>query len=157
MISNDLIGNDYQEKLRLFFTKSVLLHIGVILFFVLSSFIINYTIEKTKRASLKVVESSVRVEMVAMPEMTLKELKTMGLPEIGGKVDKALKIIQKTPIKKNDFLKIKKKKNFLSLMKDMAKKKVNTKKYKKIKTKKQGSLEGIARGDLKKLLLQGNI
>jgi colicin import membrane protein len=159
MISNNIIGNEFNEKLRMFFTKSFFLHVAIILFFVLASFVINYTIEKTKRASLKIIESSVRVDMVAMPELTIKELKTMGLPQVGRKVDKTPVVVDKTPVKKNDFLKVKKKKNFLSLMKDMAKKKVNTKKYKKKKTKnktKQGQIDGIERGDLKKLLLQGN-
>jgi colicin import membrane protein len=157
MILNNNIYREIDERLRKFFAKSLLIHLSLLVLVILSSIIIDYTIEATRRESLQIVESSVRVDMVAMPELTIKELKSMGLPKIGHKItaEKVAQVIDKTPIKDNDFLKEKKKKNFLSMMKDIAKKKVKSKKIKKNKTKK-GTLDGIARGDLKDLILQGN-
>jgi colicin import membrane protein len=147
---------EIDEKLRKFLTQSIAIHISILLGVITFSFIINFTIKQNRTASIKIVESSVKVDMVTMPELTLKELKTMGLPQIGTKIFDSKVIIKKTIIKDNDFLKVKKKNDFLSMMKDMAKKKViGTKK--KIKNKKeQGSLDGVARGDLQKLILQGN-
>ena len=156
MILNKNFYPDIDERLRKFFTKSFLLHLSLTVAAILFSLMINYTIEKNRRASIKIVESSVKVDMVAMPEMTLKELKTMGLPIIGTKINDVKTVIKNTVIKDTDFLKAKKKKNFLSMMKNMAKKKVKGPKKRNIKNTKQGSLDGITRGDLKKLILQGN-
>ena len=160
MTFNNSIITNFDFKLKKYFAKSSYIHLGIFLLFIISSVSINFFNEKRKKDNIKIVESSVRVDLIAMPDMTIKELKAMGLPRIGQKiVETAVKpkeIVTKNP---NDFQLAKKKKNFLSMMKTLAKKKAKAAKNIKSrvkKNKKEGSLEGIDRGRLKDLILQGN-
>lgn len=161
MILDSRVYIGIDERLRKYFAKSSMYHLGILIIFLVSTLSISFFKEKKRKENIRIVESSVRVDVVAMPEMTIKELRTMGLPKVGQEVPDTVSVkkVDPEPVGKNDFLKTKKKKNFLSMMKNLAQKKTkNTVKKSKSKTKKteKGVLDGLDHGSLKKLILQGN-
>ena len=111
---------------------------------------------------MKLIESSVRVDVVAMPKLTLKELKA--LPPISrGLEDAPVKkeVIKKDIINKDDVVLEKKvkKANFLDLMKNLSNKEVKKSKKKIQKKKvKRGNKNGlnIDTNTLKNLVAEGN-
>ncbi|OFZ64046.1 MAG: hypothetical protein A2328_10985 [Bdellovibrionales bacterium RIFOXYB2_FULL_36_6] len=124
-----------------------------------------------KPIQISQIQSSVRIDVVAMPQQTLLELKAI---EKNLKKGEALfkeepteiKKIEKTQdiINKDDlvFDKEKKSDNLMSLLKDMSKKDIDVKKRQKemdvkAKAKEAGAVVGHnLDGELKKLVLRGN-
>jgi len=146
------------------FTRSLILHALILAVIMLSSKIFQQVIDTRKNANIRLVESSVRVDVVAMPKMTLKELKAIGsVPLNNGELAPA-EPKAKTPDlnnSKTEFQKTVKKKNFMDMMKNMAKKEVpKAQKQAKKKVKKAGSgksnTTGLSDNELKQLILAGN-
>ena len=83
--------------------------------------------ESRKQSNIRLVESSVRVDVAAMPKMTLKELKTIGSVPLSNNDTAPVKPKAKNPDLNNskiEFQKGIKKKNFMDMLKNMAKKDV---------------------------------
>ena len=145
--------------------QSLIGHIGIVLFCFLFTFV-GSKIFKSNKKNFTFIQSSVRVDVVAMPKISLKRLKAIQTlkssnSDVGG-------IEEETPVEDkntNDktFLKEKKKKNFSDLLNRLSKRKV--KKDKKINKKKgkgsgnkksSGTLSNSARNELRDLVLAGN-
>lgn len=162
-MEDSLINSSMQERpFSRWFYRSILLHACIITVILLSSTVFKKIIDQKKKSNIRLVESSVRVDVVAMPSMTIKELKAVGaVPLNKGKPIEAPKEV-KTPDlnnSKTEFLKQKKQKNFMDLLKNMAKKKIPKSKTKSAKVKKgsrKGKADGINNRDLKQLILAGN-
>jgi TolA protein len=110
---------------------------------------------------MKLIESSVRVDVVAMPKLTLKELKA--LPPISrGDIDAPVeeKVVKKDTINKGDVVLEKKvkKKSFLDMMKNLSNKTAKKEKTKKKKKEKKGNKNGlnIDSNTLRNLVAEGN-
>ena len=91
--------------------NSTVVHIGLILLAVIFSYIQGKFFEKRKRESMLLVKSSVRVDVVGMPRLTIKELKSAGI-DIGMKVGKKIvadNLPSPPPKQDGAVLKIKKK------------------------------------------------
>jgi colicin import membrane protein len=109
------------------FTRSLLLHALFILAIIYSSKVFQQVIETRKQANIRLVESSVRVDVVAMPKMTLKELKAIGSVPLNNGEPAPAEPKAKTPDLNNsntEFEKAAKKKNFMDMLKNIAKKNV---------------------------------
>jgi TonB family protein len=109
------------------------------------------------KKNLKVIQSSVRVDVVAMPKFTVQELKKMKVqapvPEVKG--EEIEKKTKEDIIKPDDIVikKVKKKINLKSLLANLGKKE------KKIKVRKgsnTGKIDLESKRQLKKLILEGN-
>lgn len=146
------------------FTRSLILHALILAAIMLSSKIFQKVVETRKNANIRLVESSVRVDVVAMPKMTLKELKAIGSVPLNNGEEAPPEPKAKTPDlndSKTEFQKTAKKKNFMDMLKNMAKKDVpKAKKQAKKKVKKAGSGKsnsaGLSDSELKQLILAGN-
>src|SRR5690606_25826173 len=83
-------------------------------------------LEEKRAANIQLVQSSVRVDVVAMPEMTLKELKTFEespIEEVAPAVPEETKPEVTTP-DQPEFIKETKKQDFASMLKNLSQKKV---------------------------------
>jgi colicin import membrane protein len=146
------------------FTRSLLLHALFILAIIYSSKVFQQVIETRKQANIRLVESSVRVDVVAMPKMTLKELKAIGSVPLNNGEPAPAEPKAKTPDLNNsntEFEKAAKKKNFMDMLKNMAKKNVpKAKRPAKKKVNKAGTgsanSTGLNESELKQLILAGN-
>ena len=132
--SNSLPG---VKTFRFYTGKSFAFHLGIILIGMILSYVLNLKTKKTRDYNLKLIESSVRVDVVAMPKMTFQELKAM--QEAGGTGEAPAaetdnKPVDNTPDRGNEFIKKKKKLSLSEMLKNISKKKVNTKVKKKAKT-----------------------
>ena len=131
-----------------------------------------------KKARFAVIKTSIRVDIVAMPKLTKKELKSRSLaPPIRKKVKPVSevrpKVAKKIPVEIDPYDKVffkekkkskeKKKRDFLSLLKSIGKRKIkdSSKKIrprsKAIKRKKTKDLNNKVRKELKQLAIAGNI
>lgn len=118
--------------------------------------------EKTISKKMRVIGKAIKVDVVAMPKMTIQELKKMA-PAPG---DLAPKVKEKTPPKGGDentvFKKETKKKSFADMLKGLSQRKVS--KAKKVKQKKRkapvaqrdSGAGGFKGKNLKKILALGN-
>ncbi|WP_127714844.1 TonB family protein [Halobacteriovorax sp. HLS] len=148
------------KSFKYYFSWSFFFHVSLFLLFLLIGKLFHDQINATKDFNMKLVESSVRVDVVAMPKMTLKELKA--LPQISKGSETAViekKEVVKEVIEKDDVVLEKKvkKASFLDMMKDLSNKEV--KKTKQVKKKeKKGSRNGlnIDSNTLKNLVAEGN-
>jgi TonB family protein len=106
---------------------------------------------------LNVIQSSVRVDVVAMPKFTVQELKKMKVqaptPEVKG--EDISKKVAEDIIKPDDIVikKVKKKINLKNLLSNLGKKE---KKIKIKKGSKKGKIDLESKKQLKKLILEGN-
>ncbi len=83
-----------------YFFKSLVFHGGIVLFLWGVTLVLNFGSDSLRDANLTLVEGSVRVDVVAMPTMTVRELQNLGkLPQISQdtKAAPAPKIEQKAP------------------------------------------------------------
>ncbi len=150
------------DRFRKYLTKSFLFHLCLVIGLIVSSLTVNFFNQEKRKENIKIIESSVRVDMVAMPELTIKELKTMSLDENSDqheqdrKLNKNIKDVSINPEK--DLLIKKKKINFSDLIKKMAKKtvKVNNERVKKRARKSKVIRSKIDKNEIKKLILMGN-
>lgn len=158
------------KKLGPYTYRSILAHVSILVIIFILSYISKFMGSSQKKINIKLLESSVRVDLVAMPTLTVKELKKLTL---AAPMQMDLSKVKKQKViaapQKNDFLKAKaKKKNFLDMMKKMSAKKiehkVNNKKTKNKSRSKSNSVKKstshkMNRRDTKaisKLLLAGN-
>lgn len=126
--------------------------------------------EEQKKLNIQLVNSSVRVDVVEMPKLTLQELKALQKAGVtAGSVEKSEpepvkeKPVDTTPPEKNDFIKenkeVKKKPSFADLMKKYSKTKVKEKVVKKktpTKTQDDSGLDQKTLSKLKGLINRGN-
>lgn len=134
-------------------------HVGLIGILFALGIVQKTLLDKIKKDNIILIESSVRVDVVAMPRMTLKELEAAQVQDSAAATkSKAPEVKEETPDTKNTFMK--KGKSFADLMKNLSKKDVGAKKGKtKVKNRPKGkgdSLSDSARADLKSLVLAGN-
>lgn len=118
--------------------------------------------EKQRKLNVKLVESSVRVDVVAMPEKTFQELKAL---QAAGNIEPAVKVEPEvgkdtkpdTPDTGDEFLEKKKKVNFSDMLKQYSKD--NVEKAKKVKNKGDKAKSGLdkkALANLSGLIKKGN-
>lgn len=118
--------------------------------------------ERQRKLNVKLVESSVRVDVVAMPEKTFQELKAL---QAAGSTEPAIKVEPDTnkksepdiPDTGDEFLKKKKKVNFSDMLKGYSKD--NVEKAKKVKNKGKKAQKGLdkkALANLSGLIKKGN-
>lgn len=127
------VSEDYDEKNRYFL--SVIFHFLFFICYVVGSHYYSSTtmdLEKTMRLSIQ--ESSVRVDIVEMPKLTIKELKSLSITpddtSLGNSIKKvtAQEAEEKINLKSDvEFVKKRKKKDFSSLLKSLRKNKKNVK------------------------------
>lgn len=139
-----------------YFLVSLALHVGIIGSILLVSWLLTVfkiPIPLLMNKEISIAQSAVRVDVVSMPKMTLKELENMTPSGEEGKKEEAPPAPTPAPVKEEPkpddqaFLKEKKQKNFSEMLKEMSKKKLDKKKVEQIKGMK---------GELKQLLLAGN-
>lgn len=135
--------------------KSFFIHSGLILFAVIASYFQWSQGEKQRKLNVKLVQSSVRVDVVAMPKRTLQELKALqsagqsaGAP---APAEEAKVEPDNRPDTGNEFIKEKKKVSFQDLMKQYSKDKVEKSKSKKTKGKDQSKGQKLDSNTLAKL------
>lgn len=108
--------------------------------------------KKSENINLKLIQTSVRVDIVEMPKYTIKELKTMAPPSVKKKkviVNKRPKSLNKNPVKFKKKARKKTRNDFLSMLSSMGQ-------LETTKIKKKNNALDSHRSDLKKLLLAGN-
>jgi TonB family protein len=138
------------DKFNGFLAKAFLVHISIVVIFVSFDILFNFDFFSTKKnnVDLKVIESAVRIDIVALPKFTLEELKKMDVNDTVQET-KEEKIENSNETSKIEFNKKSKKLNLNNLLKNLSKKKL-----KKVKIKKQENK--IDRSKFKKLVLEGN-
>ncbi|MBT5095668.1 MAG: TonB C-terminal domain-containing protein, partial [Halobacteriovoraceae bacterium] len=142
--------------------RSLAIHIALILGAIICGQFAYQFINVQRIKNVKLIENSVKVEMVAMPTLTLKELKTLSQDQSGFKVAIDPGSKDPEPVVKNNetvFKKVKEKINFQDMLKNLAKKKVVIKKakpIKKIKEKREKGLTNTQKKKLNDLILKGN-
>ena len=149
-------------SLGYYFRKSLLIHSGLVLFIIIFSLIKGFFFERQKALNVLLVKSSVRVDVVAMPRMTLKELKSAGVDvsmEAGSKI--VADSVPPPPAQKSDapIFKVKKKEvNFKDMLKQYSgKKRVEKAVQQPAKKKKEAlALKRVGKKKLKQLILAGN-
>ncbi|ATH08810.1 hypothetical protein BIY24_12890 [Halobacteriovorax marinus] len=147
------------KSFKYYFSWSFFFHITIAVLFFLFGKLVHDKIQSTRDYNMKLVQASVKVDMVAMPKFTLKELKAMQPPAKGEVVREKPSAKPAEVINKDDTVFEKKvsKPNFLDMMKDLSNKKVEVKKAKPT-PKKKGADDGIGidSNTLKKLVAEGN-
>lgn len=123
----------------------------------------NLSFEKRIKANMVLVESSVKIDMVAMPRLTIKELRNIRPMDLGGQNNSAVneppKVESKNDNKVEFEKKTKKPMSFMERMKLLAKQKAQKT---KVKTKKASSsttksrVNSKAQEELRNLVLAGN-
>ena len=139
--------------------KSGFIHLGFILVCIILSYINWSQGESQRKINVKLVQSSVRVDVVAMPEKTFQELKA--LQSTGGgeaKLPEAkAEPVEVTPDKGNEFLKKGEKKKSLSdLLKHYSDRKVVDKPQKAKQRAKDKGFDKKALAKLDGLIKKGN-
>ncbi|MBL6989125.1 MAG: TonB C-terminal domain-containing protein [Bacteriovoracaceae bacterium] len=137
--------------------KSVLLHIIILAAFSILSYVSKRELENRNKEFSKMLASRVvRVDLVAMPKYTLKELKTFSTyKRPAKKLAKVTASKAKDTSKGPKFLikkKRKKKRNFLKMLKAIGRKKIKVNK----KGAKKASAENVLHKEFKQLILAGN-
>ena len=131
-----------------FYTKhSLALHVLVVFLFVVLGKILSWQMQERKRFQLKLVENSVRVDVVRMPKKTLQELKK--LPLIEQKTEDTVPV---TKAKDMGRQHIDNKNNLTALLKGLSKGKIE--KASKGRVKERKSLGSTRK--LRSLVLAGN-
>ena len=112
-------------------------------------------LEEKRAENIQLVQSSVRVDVVAMPEMTLKELKTFEESPVEQEVAPAAKVAEPevTTPDQPEYVKETKKQDFAAMLKNLSQKKEEEKPTKK-PTKKEATL--FDNQKLQKLVAAGN-
>ncbi|OUR96370.1 hypothetical protein A9Q84_08430 [Halobacteriovorax marinus] len=153
------VGISENKTFKYYFSWSMFFHISLVLLFLLIGKLFHDKINSTRDFNMKLIEASVKVDLVAMPKFTLKELKALPPVARGEDIEVVKKEIVPDKISKDDvvFEKKVKKVNFLDMMKSLSKKKVKKSKVKKVK-KKRGQRNGlnIDSRTLDKLVAEGN-
>ena len=142
--------------------SSLVVHLIILVSIVVFSLIQGFFLKKEKRTNLLLVKSSVRVDVVAMPRLTLQELKNSGV-DVNMNVGKKIvsdDLPPPAPKKTEEVeFKVKKKEvNLKDMLKQYSEKKRVEKVQKAVKSTKKASssLDRIGKKRLKKLILAGN-
>lgn len=149
------------RTIKFFLRHSVILHCLIIGIFIGIAALMNYSSEKKIKTSMILIQSSVKVDIVAMPKLTIKELRNIRPVNLDfdAKPTEKIKVPPKSDNKnKIEFeKKAKKSLSFMEKMKLLAKKKAkaNKRKIKAIKRVKKG-VSSKERSELQGLLLAGN-
>jgi TonB family protein len=155
------ISNFYSQDLLIGFLKSLSLHIAIVFIFALTTLIIKIAKSHQSSGDLIVVSSTVKVDIVAMPTLSLQELKKMQLPEFGDQLEASKPVetqdapkeqLIDTDVVKSDSKKV----NLKNLLSNLSQKKIDTPETKPIKKKNVGINSGIDKGVLDNLILKGN-
>ena len=150
-------------SLGYYFRNSLFVHLGLILIIIIFSLVKGFFFDRQKKASILLVQSSVRVDVVAMPHKTLKELQNAGV-DINMKEEKNI-VTDNRPhnksSKKNDLpeFEVKKKElNFKDILKKYSGQKRVEKSTKRVKKENQtySALNKVGKKKLKQLILAGN-
>jgi len=149
------------KSFKYYFSWSMFFHISLVLLFFLVGKLFHDQLQRTKDFNMKLIEASVKVDIVAMPKFTLKELKALPPVSRGEDIEVKKKEVAPEVITEDDivFKKKVKKLNFLDMMKNLSEKKVKKSKTKKKRNrKKKGQSNGlnIDSSTLKKLVAEGN-
>lgn len=142
--------NYFQDKLDQYILLAIIFHGAILLVLVIGKFILNLEIFHLKhdKKEIRIVQSSVRVDIVGLPKYTLQELKKMNIGDATPEVEEE-KNIQKVNETSDIEFKTKAKKVDLSnLLKSIGQKKIEH----KVKKKEKKIDERV----LKKLILEGN-
>ena len=162
-----------QKSFPFFLRRSTYIHLALILLTLTGGKIVYEIEQKRIAANMELIQASVRVDMVAMPTQTLNELKNLSSGVEEAKKEEpapvAEKVVQKEepkaepkeePVKEDvkdnsqafEEAKIQKRQDFLSKLKKIGNKKVDSTGNQKT----DRGLYGERESDLKKLVLSGN-
>lgn len=155
--------NSILQKPFSFYTKrSFAIHVALVTFVALFSYFQWSRGEKQRRLNVKLVQSSVRVDVVAMPKKTFQELKAlqqMGQTASGTSAPEKSepKAAPETPDTGKEFIKEKKNVSFQDMLKKYSKDKVEKAKPSKRRAKKDSKgLDKNALAKLDGLIKRGN-
>lgn len=157
-----MINSYLQRPFKYFLGHSIFLHLFIIALFLGVGKLLNISFENQRNSSIVLVESSVRIDMVAMPKMTIKELRNIKPLDLGGETGTALKEPPKTEVNKNDSKvefekKDTKPMSFMERMKLLAKQKAKATKQKSSGNSKQSDKQTAkSQKELRDLILAGN-
>ena len=135
------------KPLKYYLRISLSIHVAILFIAGMVSFFYGKKINKIRIYNTKLVQSSVRVDVVAMPQLTLKELQALEQtpPQ---KTAKSIEPVKTLPAPKESL-------SFQEMIKKMSKKKIK----KKHGSKSQANEEGLTSAEkarLKNLLMAGN-
>jgi TonB family protein len=142
--------NIENDKFNQFLAKAVIVHITVVLVLFSIDLLFNLDLFSSKKnnVDIKLIESAVRIDIVALPKFTLQELKKMDVNDSVEEV-KEEQIEKRNETSKIEFKTKIKKINLNNILKNLSKKKI-----KKVKIKNEE--KKIDRSRFKKLVLEGN-
>lgn len=162
-----------ERSLQFYTMNSLIVHTFLICISIIVSYIFVQDQMKLREFNTKLLEASVRVDMVALPDKTLKELKS--LQQLDAAASKSVKVkktsknkpvespevvkkvIDTPPEKVVKFLKDKKKKTLSDMLKKYSDNKVKTAKRKPTKKPKENNIDKGAMSRLEGLVKKGNI
>jgi TonB family protein len=141
---------EYKDRLNEYLLKAVAVHVMVVLLAIILNALFSLNLFSTHKVpkNIEIIQSAVRVDVVALPKMTLQELKKMNLQV----KDPEPEEIKKTKVNETSKIEFKKKSKKFDLSKLL--KGISSKKIKKVKAKK--NKKTIDTSALKKLVLEGN-
>jgi colicin import membrane protein len=157
-----MINSFLQRPLKYFLGHSIFLHLFIIALFLGVGRLLNISFENQRKSSLVLVESSVRIDMVAMPRMTIKELRNIKPIDLGGDTGSVAKEEPKKIESKNDSKVEFEKKDakalsFMERMKLLAKQKATKEKGKRRASNSSKTKENAkTQKELRDLILAGN-
>ncbi|MBH47579.1 MAG: hypothetical protein CME71_05365 [Halobacteriovorax sp.] len=144
-----------EHGLSFYSAQSTLIHISLVAIAVVIGKLSWDRLQEQRSLNIQLVQNSVRVDMVAMPELTVKELKTYEEPKVEEVVQaEPAKVEEAPPVPDQpEFIEEKKKQDFASMLKNLSKKKVDEKTVKNAKKKEASVFDGKK---IDKLLAAGN-
>ena len=144
-----------EHGLSFYSVQSFFIHLSLVLLALIIGKLSWDKVQEIRNENIQLVQNSVRVDMVAMPELTIKELKTYEEPTAEPEPEPIKEEVKAEPPVVPDqpeFIDEKKKKqDFASMLKNLSKKKVEEKDLKKVKKEKSFDTSKI-----NKLLAAGN-
>jgi colicin import membrane protein len=157
-MKSDLIQDEYSEDIFIGFIKSIALHLFLVILAMLIGLIVKiFPTSFLSSEKVTIVTSAVKVDVVGMPKMSLQELKNMELPQLGQaaaiELEKTQMAQASAESSKIEFEQTDKKKSVSDLLKSFSQKKLPTNKQ---APQKAGTLSGVDRGALNRLILEGN-
>lgn len=159
MISNQ--QNHFSRPLQWYTQLSLGMHALIVVGLIILSWMSGKMLEERRKKNLQLVQASVRVDMVAMPRLTVKELKALGPAVTQPEAEAPSKTAAAPTVEEAsgpEFQVAKKKLSFSEMLKQRAQQRI---KKKVIKTKDNSRVDGGDRrsfnnADLKKLVIAGN-
>ncbi|MFT6069816.1 MAG: TolA protein [Bacteriovoracaceae bacterium] len=158
-----MINSYLQRPLKYFLGHSIFLHFFIIALFLGVTKLLDISFESKRKSNMVLVESSVRIDMVAMPKMTIKELRNIKPLDLGGDAGSAVKEPPKKVESKNDSKiefekKGEKPMSFMEKMKLLAKQKAKAEKQKNKGSSSTANKKQDAKSqkELRDLILAGN-